>query len=66
MRHKAAGPVVLVLLLLFATGSADSAPAGLTEQQKITHILNRIGFGPRPGDVERIQRSASRTTSTSS
>ena len=23
---------------------------------EIQHLLNRIGFGPRPGDVERIQQ----------
>src|ERR1700754_4894077 len=28
---------------------------GLTEDQKITHLLNRIGFGARPGDVERVR-----------
>ncbi len=28
--------------------------AELTEQQKIVHVLNRLGFGPRPGDVERV------------
>ncbi len=27
----------------------------LTENQKIIHILNRLGFGPRPGDVERVR-----------
>jgi len=30
-------------------------PAALTEDQKITHLLNRIGFGARPGDVERVR-----------
>ena len=30
--------------------------AALTEDQKITHLLNRIGFGARPGDVERVKR----------
>ncbi|MFL6276317.1 MAG: DUF1800 domain-containing protein [Blastocatellia bacterium] len=30
--------------------------AALTEDQKITHLLNRIGFGPRPGDVERVRQ----------
>ncbi|MEN3331779.1 MAG: hypothetical protein V7641_1144 [Blastocatellia bacterium] len=30
--------------------------AGLTEDQKITHLLNRLGFGARPGDVERVKR----------
>src|SRR5688572_29690153 len=27
----------------------------LTEEQRIVHVLNRLGFGPRPGDVERIR-----------
>ena len=28
---------------------------GLTQDQKILHALNRLGFGPRPGDAERIR-----------
>ncbi len=28
---------------------------GLTEEQKILHVLNRLGFGARPGDVERVK-----------
>jgi uncharacterized protein (DUF1800 family) len=28
----------------------------LTEGQRIAHTLNRLGFGPRPGDVERVRR----------
>src|SRR5689334_16676225 len=28
----------------------------LTEDQAILHALNRLGFGPRPGDVERVRR----------
>ena len=27
----------------------------LTEDQKILHVLNRLGFGARPGDVERVK-----------
>ena len=45
MRLKA----LLSILLLFA----GSAP---TEQEKITHLLNRMTFGPRPGDVELVQK----------
>src|SRR5438128_2432551 len=30
--------------------------AALTEDQKIIHLLNRIGFGPRPGDVARVRQ----------
>jgi len=28
----------------------------LTEDEAILHALNRLGFGPRPGDVERVRR----------
>jgi uncharacterized protein (DUF1800 family) len=30
--------------------------ARLTEDQKLLHLLNRVTFGPRPGDVERVKR----------
>lgn len=29
---------------------------GLTEDQAILHALNRLAYGPRPGDVERIRQ----------
>jgi uncharacterized protein (DUF1800 family) len=35
--------------------AADSLPP-LTEEQKILHLLNRAGFGPRPGDIERVRK----------
>lgn len=28
----------------------------LTEDEAILHALNRLGYGPRPGDVERVRR----------
>ncbi|MCA1629845.1 MAG: DUF1800 domain-containing protein [Acidobacteria bacterium] len=28
----------------------------LTEDQRAAHVLNRLGFGARPGDVERVRR----------
>ena len=38
-----------------AAAAVVAAPAGkLTKEQKITHLLNRIGYGPRPGDLERV------------
>jgi uncharacterized protein (DUF1800 family) len=37
------------------TKAKTTKTAALTEDQKITHLLNRIGFGPRPGDVERVR-----------
>lgn len=30
--------------------------SALSEDQQITHALNRLGYGPRPGDVERARR----------
>ncbi|MFQ5777574.1 MAG: DUF1800 domain-containing protein [Terriglobia bacterium] len=29
---------------------------GLSEDEQILHLLNRIGFGPRPGDIERVKQ----------
>ncbi|HXJ79838.1 MAG TPA: DUF1800 domain-containing protein [Candidatus Methylomirabilis sp.] len=28
----------------------------MTEDQRILHVLNRLGYGPRPGDLERVKR----------
>ncbi|HKG21932.1 MAG TPA: DUF1800 domain-containing protein [Blastocatellia bacterium] len=40
-----------------AAADRSKAPARrLSEEQKILHALNRLGFGPRPGDVERVRR----------
>lgn len=30
--------------------------SALTPDQQILHALNRLGYGPRPGDVERVRR----------
>ena len=51
----------LVLLWAFAAPAfAFGTPGGadrkaLTEDQKILHVLNRLGFGPRPGDVGKVK-----------
>lgn len=39
-----------------ATRSRKTTISPLTEEQKILHLLNRAGFGPRPGDIERIKQ----------
>src|SRR5687768_12908735 len=36
-------------------GSPVSGDKKLTEEQKIIHVLNRLGFGARPGDVEKVK-----------
>ena len=32
------------------------AASTLREDQRILHVLNRLGYGPRPGDVERVRQ----------
>src|SRR5882724_1684174 len=39
-----------------ADSKSKAATSGLTPDQKIIHLLNRIGYGPRPGDVERVKQ----------
>ena len=34
--------------------SAERSAAS-NEDQEIVHVLNRLGFGPRPGDIERVK-----------
>jgi len=49
--------VTLVVCIVASQISAQkrSKPRGLTEEQRIVHVLNRLGFGARPGDVERVK-----------
>src|SRR5262249_20654683 len=56
--------IVGLLASTFAAGiSAQSmkSPAGkstaakLSEDQRVVHVLNRLGFGARPGDMERVK-----------
>jgi uncharacterized protein (DUF1800 family) len=35
---------------------ATDSISQLTEEQKILHLLNRAGFGPLPGDIERVRQ----------
>lgn len=40
---------------LFIINAGPAADKKLTEEQKILHVLNRLGFGARPGDVEKVK-----------
>ncbi len=33
----------------------SAATKPLTEDERIVHVLNRLGFGPRPGDVQKVK-----------
>jgi uncharacterized protein (DUF1800 family) len=41
---------------VLAVGFSTTDTAPLTAREKAIHALNRLGFGPRPGDVDRILR----------
>src|SRR5881409_3532713 len=45
----------LVAAIAVSTISLPGAAAPPATNQAIVHVLNRIGFGPRPGDVERVR-----------
>lgn len=45
----------IFLIGVNAQSMTKSKTKGLTEDQKILHVLNRLGFGARPGDVEKVK-----------
>src|SRR4029453_7165152 len=58
-------PMFIRLLVAFtAVGVLTTRPAAaepsndhaLTQRQKVVHAVNRLGYGPRAGDVERVER----------
>ena len=50
-------PASLLLsgLLASPVPAAPASPASASDEARIVHVLNRLGFGPRPGDVERVR-----------
>lgn len=49
-------PVMLVAAAVPGRHSKHAAEAHpLTEEEQATHALNRLTFGPRPGDLERVK-----------
>jgi uncharacterized protein (DUF1800 family) len=48
------GGVVVGVLLGPLAVDAQEAPAG--DRAEIVHVLNRVTFGPRPGDVEAVEK----------
>lgn len=45
--------VIAPTLVLRAEPGSAAKP--LTDDQRVLHVLNRLGFGARPGDVERVK-----------
>src|SRR5229473_295097 len=54
-RPKAALTFTAALAALLAIQTIGAAPLA-NDDQAIVHALNRISFGPRPGDLERVRR----------
>jgi uncharacterized protein (DUF1800 family) len=56
---KRTWPVLFLLLLEAAPPLAAGKPASAVpsnpEDRAIVHVLDRMGFGPRPGDVDRVR-----------
>ena len=66
-----ARPLVLLFAVFAASCATSQAPAGTdlnrsmnasssgpreqTRDQQVQHVLNRLAFGPRPGDVQEVQ-----------
>ncbi len=48
--------LLLAACLPFALGRKKNTPAAnqMDEHKRIVHALNRLTFGPRPGDIERV------------
>ena len=61
MRGRAVLITAVVVAVAGLTGGAASSPrltlpkSPLTEQEQVLHVLNRLGYGPRPADVARVR-----------
>src|SRR4051812_28751910 len=61
MRHRFTSLSACLLGLALAcavpqliAGKKDKASAGANDQKRAVHALNRLTFGPRPGDVQQV------------
>ena len=49
-------PIIVLVGVLFAASIASpSALPAPSPDEVIVHVLNRLGFGPRAGDIERVR-----------
>jgi len=47
---------LLIILPTFLVTAAGRFDRKLSPERQIIHVLNRLTFGPRPGDVEQIRK----------
>ncbi len=55
-RTRSSEAIAAEPLLPAVAASTKNRPARLTADQKILHLLNRITYGARPGDIEKLRR----------
>jgi uncharacterized protein (DUF1800 family) len=56
MNRSKTALLTAVLLAASSVQTAVNGAAPVDDAQAIVHVLNRIGYGPRPGDVERVRQ----------
>src|SRR5262245_57909119 len=49
------GAIAPAVVSVAAQHKAKASARKLTEEQRIVHVLNRLGFGARQGDLERVK-----------
>src|SRR5437870_8952695 len=49
-------PLLLVVAVAFAGNATGRFDQKLSADKQIEHVLNRLTFGPRPGDAEQVRR----------
>jgi uncharacterized protein (DUF1800 family) len=47
-------PVRIILAAALLVSALPVSAAALTPEQQAVHVLNRLGYGPRPGDIGRV------------
>src|SRR3569833_2405256 len=56
MKRFSQGFSQLLMAMLCLLASLNAASAPLSEDLQATHVLNRLGYGPRPGDIAAVRR----------
>ena len=56
MKSIARTAIALVAAAALTAGSSGSAVPARPDDKTILHVLNRIGYGARPGDVDRVRQ----------
>src|SRR5688572_11568832 len=54
--NRATKTAVVLAAMIAALVTVRTAAAPAADDQAIVHVLNRIGFGPRPGDIQKVRQ----------